>query len=238
MDDPVIRYFDELRPVYSTARLEAAAAWIAEHVGSQASLVDLGCGSGNALEYLQRRTGIRDVVGVDASPAMLGLAAERLGCPTYRASLLQPDLAEQIGRRFDVALMTAVLHHLVGRSRRASRRLAGRAMTNAFRLVRQGGYLVVVEPVFYPRVAMTAVFHLKRAVSSVFPRRVEIFGRWNNIGAPVVSYLTNEELSAMAESSGGRVVHLESSERRLHWLVRLCGVRRRCDTTLIVRKEP
>ncbi|MGH8936706.1 MAG: class I SAM-dependent methyltransferase [Acidimicrobiia bacterium] len=237
MDDPVIRYFEEQLPTYSTARLGPAAAWIADHLGPQVSLVDVGCGSGNTLEYLRSRTGIRDVVGVDPSPAMLRLTAERLGCSTHRASVLQADLQERLGRSFDVAVMSAVLHHLVGRTRRASRWLAGRAMGNALRLVRPGGYLVVVEPVFYPAAAMTAVFYLKQAVATVFPHRVGILGRWNNIGAPVVSYLTIEELSAMAESSGGRVVALESLECRLHWLVRLCGVRRRYDTTLVVQRQ-
>lgn len=229
------RYFDEHCPEYSPARLDPACRWIADNVPADASLVDVGCGTGNVLAHLCARTGIRDVAGIDPSARSLAVLAERLDCPTYPVSVLDPALATTVDRRFDVVVLAAVLHHLVGRSRRASRELARRGLANALRLARPGGHLIVVEPVFYPPAAMGALFHLKRAVTAVTSRRVELFDTWNNIGAPVVSYLTDEELADFADAAGGEVVATDVRDRRLHPLMRLAGIRRRLEATLVVR---
>ncbi len=233
--DETTRYFDEHCPDYSTARLDPACAWIRGNLDEATSLVDIGCGTGSVLAHVAAETGLTDVAGIDTSDASLEIARERLDCPTHTASVLDPDLPEQVPRRFDVVLLAAVLHHLVGRTRTASRELAERGFANALRLARPGGHMVVVEPVFHPPAVMTAVFYLKRAVTTVTSRRVELLDTWNNIGAPVVSYLTDEELLSFARSSGGRVVSLQHEERDLHPLMRVAGIRRRHETTLIIR---
>ena len=58
--------------------------------------------------------------------------------------------------------------------------------------------MVVLEPVFYPPWTMDLVFYTKKAAATVTSRRFEILDQWNNLGAPVVSYYTNEDLREMA----------------------------------------
>lgn len=233
--DPTTAYFNEHCVDYSVGRLAFACDWLAEHAGPDASLVDVGCGTGNVLAHVVATTGMRDVAGVDPSERPLQITASRVGCPTHLGSVLDDDLAPRLGRRFDVVMLVAVLHHLVGPTRRASRTLAEQAVTNSVRLVRPGGWLVVHEPVFYPPAAMWAVFHLKRVVTRLTSRRVTLFGYWNNIGAPVVSYLTNEQLEALT-APHATTVALHAEDGRVHPLQRLLGVRRRCATTLIAQR--
>lgn len=235
-DEGTTRYFDEHCPDYSPARLDPACRWIRANVPADASLVDVGCGTGNVLAYLREKTGITDVAGVDPSEASLDVLSERLDCPTYPVSVLDPALPEEVGRGFDVVVLAAVLHHLVGRTRGESRELARRGFENALRLARSGGHLVVVEPVFYPRWSMSAVFYLKRAVTRFTSGRVELFDTWNNIGAPVVSYLTNEDLIGFVEGADCDVISLDVDEKDLHPLMRLGGIRQRLETTLVVRR--
>ena len=66
--------------------------------GSAATLLDVACGTGKHLARLRRHLRVR---GLDASPAMLRVARERLpGVPLHRGSYLDFDL----GRTFDVVL--------------------------------------------------------------------------------------------------------------------------------------
>jgi SAM-dependent methyltransferase len=206
-DEKTVRYFDTEHPEYSVKRLSFAAQAIAERTDAGSSLVDLGCGAGNTLAYLVEATPVRDVVGVDVSTQLLERCRQAVDCPVYRASIVDDDLATILGRTFDVAVVAAVLHHLIGRTRAGSRAYARAAIRNALRLLNPGGHLVIVEPILYPRLAMDAVFYVKKALSSVTDRRI-FFGDnyWTNFGAPVVSYYGNLELQKMVEDEGGRVV--------------------------------
>jgi SAM-dependent methyltransferase len=206
-DEKTVRYFDTEHPEYSVKRLSFAAQAIAERTDTGSSLVDLGCGAGNTLAYLVEATGVRDVVGVDVSTRLLERCREVVDCPVYRGSIVDDDLATLLGRTFDVAVVAAVLHHLIGRTRAGSRAHARAAIRNALGLLNPGGHLVIVEPILYPRLAMDAVFYIKKALSSVTDRRI-FFGDhyWTNFGAPVVSYYGNLELQKMVEDEGGRIV--------------------------------
>jgi SAM-dependent methyltransferase len=203
LDRATAEYFDRHLPEYGVERLEPAADFIRRHASPGSSLVDLGCGAGNTLAYLKETTGITDVGGVDVSKRLLERAHDELGCTTYHGSIFDRDFVLGLGRRFDFAVLAAVLHHLIGRTRKESRTLARRALANSADLLEPGGHLVVHEPTFSPSLAMDAVFYVKKVVSGVAPRRVAIGGSWNNIGAPVVSYYTNDQLLEMVRGTPG-----------------------------------
>jgi SAM-dependent methyltransferase len=206
-DPKTVRYFDEHAPEYSVGRLEFATRAIRERASEGQSLIDLGCGAGNTLAHVVAETPVSDVMGVDVSETLLARCRELVGCPTRMGSIVDPALPELIGRRFDFAVVAAVLHHLIGPTRARSRAHARAAIANAIALLEPGGHLIVVEPVFAPRLAMDALFYVKQAVSSVTTRRVFLGDHyWSNFGAPVVSYYGNEELEAMVEGEGARIV--------------------------------
>ena len=231
-------YFDTWTPEYDAARFAPAAEWIRRLSGEESTLVDVGCGSGNVLAYLREATGLRRFAGIDVSPRYLEQARERVGCETHLGSILDASLVEKLGGRFDVAVLGAVLHHLVGRTRRASRERARLALAHAVSLVRPGGHVIVHEPVFYPPWTMDLVFYAKAIAAKLTSRRLELFDQWNNLGAPVVSYYTNEDLRQMVtDDARADLLDLRSVPAYLSSLQRAAFIRRREDTTLVVRRR-
>jgi SAM-dependent methyltransferase len=196
-DEETVAYFDEHTPEYGTSRLEPAARFIREHGGAGASLVDVGCGVGNTLEYLVKAGRLESAAGLDVSARCLEQTRERVDAETFHGSVLDRALVDSIGPRFDFAVVAAVLHHLIADSRRDSRKHAELAVANSKRLLKPGGHLIVHEPVYSPYSAMTALFYVKKTVTRMTDRRVGLFGYWNNIGAPVVSYYTESVLEEM-----------------------------------------
>lgn len=232
-DPKTVRYFDEHAPEYSVERLAFATRAVAQRARPGASLVDLGCGAGNTLAHLIEHTPVTDAVGVDVSATLLARCREYAGCETRLGSIFDPALPAAIGRRFDFAIVAAVLHHLIGLTRARSRAHARQAVRNALALLEPGGHLIVVEPVFGPRLAMDALFYVKQAVSSVTTRRVFVGDHyWTNFGAPVVSYYGNAELEAMITGEGAEIVEREVLPEDMG---RLDLVLAKTNTTIVAR---
>jgi SAM-dependent methyltransferase len=234
-DAATAAYFDRHVPEFGVERLERTADFIRRHAKPGASLIDLGCGAGNTLEYLRDSTPVEVVAGLDVSQSMLDKTRARLGCHTYYGSIFDRDFVSSLDRRYDFAVLAAVLHHLIGRTRNQSRGLAQRALRNSVELLEPGGHLIVLEPIFYPSIAMDALFYLKKGVSRLTSKRVGVGGYWNNIGAPVVSYYTNEELVEMVERTPGlEIVEREVKPDSLGPV--LDRVLRKTSTTLAARR--
>lgn len=227
-------YFDTHEHHYPPSRLRSGASWIAARQPRGGSLIDVGCGRGDVLEALARATGCTDLCALDISAESLAAARERTGCRTVLASVLDEEALRPLRGRFDVVVAAALLHHLVGPTRRASRRNARRGFANALSLARPGGHLLLMEPVWQPRAAMWAVFWVKRLTTTVTQRRLPLFGYWNNLGAPLVSFYGHDELLDLAARlPGAEVVEVERRDRdlgRLGWLLS------RADTTLLLRR--
>lgn len=202
-DPSTLDYFDSHVIEYLEERLEVPARLIREYGREGASVIDVGCGVGNTLEYLVKATDVREVAGMDISPRCLAAVERRLGCSTYLDSILDDGLHERVQRRFDFVVVAAVLHHLIGRNRRESRAHAAHAISNALKLLRPGGVLIIHEPVYSPRVVTGSLFWIKKGVTRLTPERVEVLSKWANIGPPVVSYLTRDQLVAMTEATAG-----------------------------------
>ncbi|KAA3639347.1 MAG: class I SAM-dependent methyltransferase [Armatimonadetes bacterium] len=235
-DEATIEYFERHVHDYGPRRFRFALDQIRNHVTPETALIDVGCGTGTLLELLASETGIVDLTGVDVSANALAVAAGRVTCETFQVSILAPDLAASIPRRYDFVVMAAVLHHLVGPSRVRSREIAAAALQQAVELMTNDGHLVIVEPTFTPHWAMSLVFFVKKRVTLLTSRRIEILGRWNNIGAPVVSYYSPDELCDLVSEAGAEVVELHNVKSRLRLLPKLLGISGRWETTLIARR--
>lgn len=233
-DEATVAYFDDHVPEYSVERLQRAADLINARKSGDSALIDVGCGTGNTLAYLHEATGLDRLVGIDVSSRCLEKAAEQVEGDLHHGSILDRELVERIGPQFDFAIVAAVLHHLIGRSRKESRAYARLAMEHVLALLRPGGHAIVMEPIFYPSLAMDGVFWLKKGLTRVTSRRIPVLGYWHNLGPPVVSYYTNEELVDMVRGAGARVVDVEIEEQRLPRA--LDAVLRRTDTTVLGRK--
>lgn len=225
-------YFERHSHEYDPGRLRRAVRWIGEYVPPGATIFEIGCGTGGVLEVLAE-AGFTNLAACDVADTALARAGERVSFEAHRGSILDPDFVESLGGGYDVVVMAAVLHHLVGPTRRSSITLADTALRHALRLLAPGGRLVLVEPTYAPRRALTALFWVKR-VLGVAGRRLEL-GRWNNLGAPLVSYYSPATVRALVEEAGGRVMRSHDRPLRLRRLPRVLGIRGRWITTLLVQ---
>ena len=209
-DQATVDYFDRHCHEYGRERIKGVAKVLRPLIGPDARLVDVGAGTGGNLARLSRALGIDDITALDVSAESLERVRKRLPqADVACVSVLEPAQMQPLAGQFDVVLMAAVLHHLVGPTRSASRRCALEGLRNAASLARPGGLVVVLEPVFTPRGVLGhvadpsgALFWTKRAVTLVTSERVPVLGYWNNIGAPVVSFYSFREVSNMVARAG------------------------------------
>ncbi len=140
------KYFAEHAPVWNETRklhapeaeVEAAIFAAAQEQGSQwGRLLDIGCGAGRILELLSPRA--ENAIGVDLSPAMLGVARAQLEKSGLRnVQLRQGDIyaLPVDGEVIDLAVVHQVLHYLDN---------PARALREAARVLAPGGRLIVVD---------------------------------------------------------------------------------------------
>jgi hypothetical protein len=114
--------------------------------------------------------------------------------------------------------------------------LAFQALTNSLKLLKPGGALIVIEPTFSPRLVMDAVFWVKKAVTLVTSDRLPLGYYWNNIGAPVVSYYTPDEVGDMIRAAGNtELLECHCVKMGLTRVQSLALIRSHENTTFIVR---
>jgi SAM-dependent methyltransferase len=222
-------YFERHSHEYHPARLRRAVRWIDQL--QPARVFEVGCGNGGVLEVLAQ-AGITELSACDVAETALARAGRRVDFAAHRGSILDRDFVDSLPGGYDVVVMAAVLHHLVGRTRRSSRGLADTALRHALSLLAPQGHLVIVEPTYAPRWAMTAVFWVKR-VLGLAGRRLEL-GEWNNLGAPLVSYYDPAGVRGLVAAAGGSVERSHDRPQRLRRLPRALGIRGRWITTVLV----
>jgi len=124
-------------------------------------IVDLGCGNGAMGEALAARAGGREVVGVDASPAMLAKARQAQG---YSA-MQQANITDWHPRRTPGLIFSNAVLHWVGNHEQLLPKLA--------RMLGKGGTLAVQMP--HQNKAPSHRVWLS-LVEELFPGRVEKMG--------------------------------------------------------------
>ncbi|NDJ75039.1 MAG: class I SAM-dependent methyltransferase [Chloroflexi bacterium] len=110
-------------------------------------LLDVACGTGRHLEYLQQHYLVK---GLDINPELLAIAHQRCpGVEFYRADMVEFDL----GYRVDVIVC---LFSAIGYVKTVSR--LEQALRTMFRHLKPGG-LVIIEPWFSPDVWQPGTVH-------------------------------------------------------------------------------
>ncbi|MCK5270258.1 MAG: class I SAM-dependent methyltransferase [Sedimentisphaerales bacterium] len=66
-DSHTIAYFNDYVPEYPLSRFEPALKVINRYGNNESSFLDVGCGTGNVLDFIRDTTIVRDVYGMDVS---------------------------------------------------------------------------------------------------------------------------------------------------------------------------
>ena len=166
------------------------------------TLVDLGVGTGALAARCLKRARRASIVGIDADPAMLNLAARRLG---RRAQLVADSFLRAELPRCDAVVASFALHHVRTRGAKAAlyRRIRG--------ALRRGGAFVTVDCHPSGNSAIAAMqrdawlAHLRRSYGAARARGYLVAWAHEDVYVPI-----DAELRLMAKrdsaptSSGGR----------------------------------
>ena len=130
------RFFNRLTNPYIEVKEQRLANAIGETIpGGGGSVLEVGCGEGSNLRYLQNRSPHLVLVGVDlSSDKMRFMQAHVAGARGVVGDALQLPFRPDV---FDVVLCRDLLHHVYWDQ--------ARVVSEALRVVRPGGRVVVVE---------------------------------------------------------------------------------------------
>lgn len=230
-------YFDAHLHEYSAKRIKGVARAISEVASSQiSSICDVGSGTGSNLQKLADQLHIERRVAFDVSEKSLQKVSERFSnIEVKQLSILSKEDVAGFESQFDVVLLAAVLHHLVGKNPAHSSIHAQEGLINALSLVKPGGLLVVLEPVFKPQWAMKILFYMKKLLTSISKERISLFGYWNNIGAPLVMMYSKEQVKGMIHSLRSTQLRVEKHHKaQLGWIRMLI---KKEDAMFVIQKD-
>ena len=119
------------------AYTEATTDVMIKHLGvlSEEAVLDVGCGTGALLDAVRRKNPHTELAGVDVSPHMLAIAAERLG-PLVVLKQGQAESLPYPDAMFDVVVSTSVFHFI---------RNPCLALTEMWRVLKPEGRVVITD---------------------------------------------------------------------------------------------
>jgi len=190
------KYFENFTPSYSLNNFSSIIDYLSRK--RRVRVLDIGCGDGKSLEKLKRHLHC-DVYGLEEVETYKIKANEGILKEIYWMSILDNKKIKKINRKFDVIILSRVLHHLVSESPELSNKLSQKAIKNAFSLVKKNGEVIISEPLFEPAYLNRFIFYVKKIFSKLTSKRITLFGYWNNIGAPVVNYFTAQQIKKISD---------------------------------------
>jgi len=166
------------------------------------NLLELGCGEGSLLKFLAPALTKISLCGIDITKSLIVSAKKKV-----RANLLVSD-AEKLPFKdgsFSVIVCRNLLHHLVGNSIVASRRIVWRVLLEMKRILRGGGYFIIVEQCVDSKALSHLIF-----MSVYIPAKLNVsvshFRIQNGI---ITSFLTPREIL-----EGLQKLHMQIMDKR------------------------
>jgi ubiquinone/menaquinone biosynthesis C-methylase UbiE len=120
--------------------LEILDKIVAELAPADIEILDLGCGTGNLMEYILREAPQANLTGVDPSPAMREICEKRFGGSDRVSTRDGNGLALPFSAaRFDAVVSSLALHHVPRESK-------GDCAAEIARVLKPGGKFIHADP--------------------------------------------------------------------------------------------
>jgi len=217
------QYFDRYKPRYSEGRIAPVLAYLKGK--KDFTILELGCGDAVNLKKISTVTKNVRFFGIEESEGYRKLWPFRSD-DFFVRSVLEDNLEPKINQKFDFILIAYLFHHLIGRSRSQSMQNVDKCLKSAKSMLKKGGTILILEPIFEPSSLMTALFYVKKFFSLFSKNRIKVFGYWNNIGAPIVSYLSEKQLKEIIEINDLKIVEEGQKTGPSGLLIRLITTKR------------
>lgn len=239
MDREISSYFDDRQPEYSKDRFSFIIDFINKFAKSNSAVLDIGCGSGMLLKQIYNKSQIRNLYGIDISEKYaFKIKNENIPINIIIGSILDEEIFYKINKDYDYIIMASLLHHLVGFTRASSKIKAMKAISNAFNMLKESGYLIILEPTYYPKLPIDIIFYIKLILTRFTNKRIHLFGtQLNNIGAPLVSYYNDKELKDMLLNIKAKIVAENKKEMKISKFMKYAGIKKAYEVTLISKKN-
>jgi len=185
---------------------ELKLGYLRELAKANDSLLDIGCGNGYFTDRALAETNISWACALDISRAMLSLNKKLPNKHVFEASVLQMPFKPH---SFAFVHFDAVLHHIVGTSRKSSAQQACDVIRSCVALTRKGGFLVLTERCVDSRISSVLIFYALKFLAKT--RLARLFGVARGL---VVSFLTPDEFLSGIRTAGGSIVRTEIINQR------------------------
>jgi len=163
--------------------------FIKETCKANSKVLEVGGGSGYVLDLIASEIGLSNLYNCEIVPKVYSEQANKY------INLIAGNALDMPFKdcSFDYAILKDLLHHLVGRTRKKSKENARKGVGEITRVVKSGGYIIVLEQYNKHKLFASVVFYIT-LFSSLFNISFKSFG-WNkNV---IVSFLTPDEIKLL-----------------------------------------
>jgi SAM-dependent methyltransferase len=204
--------------------------------GAGKSILEVGCAAGAFLGHLSENestVGFQKIVGVDPDVGALKHVPE--GVEAIQGSALDLPIADA---SFDYVILVSVLHHLVGRDISSCRQFWSRSVSEAIRVCRPGGLVLIREGIAVRnRLIQKFIFYttsfLSQRKTGIKHLRIE--------QGEVLAFLTASDVkNILPDGNGIHFVHFSSDHRpgnEFRGVLKAIWSSQTCSLTCILRKE-
>jgi|LGVF01.1.fsa_nt_gb SAM-dependent methyltransferase len=213
VDEKVVQHFAERSDYYAKMKRfdvnpydETIVDYVCNHCSESPKILEIGGGSGYLLDLIYNIIHCKNLYNLEFSFGIYEKQASdaiRLIGGDGRRLPFKDDI-------FEFVIIKNVLHHLVGRSRKESKRFAKICIDEIVRVVKNDGYVVILEQYNSYKIFSSILFYLSY-VFSIFGIQVSSFGLHKYV---IVSFLTPEEVTNLLTSRRTDVEITLKQERR------------------------
>ncbi len=201
LTDEVVGLFEDFSEHYShryDLKNTAIIKFIRKHGKDNQNVLEVGGNNGSVLDNIFKYTPIKRGYNLELTTIFSKYQVNK-DIIFINGSALNLPFKDNT---FDFVVIRHLLHHLVGRSRSASKENAHRAVDELIRVTKSGGYVIIEEEYNKYNIFGTLTFYILLAMSRI-KMSSEYFSIHKNL---IVSFLTIKEIKSLLGRENIKIV--------------------------------